>query len=80
MHLNILFLLIAVGGLAVSSSAVPTSSFMPVYPIQQTIQTTPEVVVTKPIQTAPTLGYGTISQPTIVPTEIIIINGCPACR
>lgn len=66
--------------IAQNSNAVPSSSFVPVYPIQQPIQTTPEVIVTKSIQTAPTIGYGSIGQPTIVPTEIIIINGCPACR
>lgn len=68
-------------GIAQSSTAVPGSSFVPIYPIQQPIQMQPEVIVTKPIRPLPTAGYGTISQSTIaVPTEIIVINGCPACR
>lgn len=59
----------------IHSTAVPSGSFAPDYPTQQTPPGAPDVVVTKPI------GYGTISQPSIaVPTEIIIINGCPACR
>lgn len=58
----------------IHSTAVPSGSFAPDYPTQQPPPGAPDVV-TKPI------GYGTISQPSIaVPTEIIIINGCPACR
>lgn len=68
-------------GIAQSSNAMPGSSFVPIYPIQQPIQMHPEVIVTKPIRPLPTAGYGTIGQSTIaVPTEIIVINGCPACR
>lgn len=40
-----------------------------------------EVVVTKPIRSMPSADYGSISHSTIaVPTEIIVVGGCPACR
>ncbi|XP_055301217.1 brain protein I3 [Sitodiplosis mosellana] len=69
-------------GIAQSSTAVPDSSFAPIYPIQSSpMQMQPEVIVTKPIRPLPNAGYGTISHSTIaVPTEIIVINGCPVCR
>lgn len=66
-------------GIAQSSTAVPSNSYVPNYPVQAP----PEVVISKPIQPLPTMGYGTITQqPTVnvIPTEIIVINGCPACR
>lgn len=62
------------------STAVPSSSFVPGYPVQQPAQYAPDVVITKPIQPLPGITYGSIVQPAIVPTEIIVINGCPACR
>lgn len=75
------FGIILVGtGIAQNSNAMPSSSFVPIYPIQQPMNMHPEVIM-KPIRPLPTTGYGTISQSTItVPTEIIVINGCPACR
>ncbi|XP_031624686.1 brain protein I3 [Contarinia nasturtii] len=71
-------------GMVQSSIAVPSGSYMPNYPIQPLPQVQPEVI-TKPIRPLPTIptntSYGTLGQATIaVPTEIIVINGCPACR
>lgn len=74
------FILLSVGPGFSHSLAIPSGSgFMPMYPGQQPIQT--EVVITKPIRPLPAMGYGTISQTNVpIPTEIIVINGCPACR
>lgn len=49
------------------------------YPIQQHMHS--ETVISKPIRPMPDIGYGTISQASVsIPTEIIVINGCPVCR
>lgn len=74
-----IFYILVGWGIAVSSNSIPTSSITPTYPVQSP---PPEVEITKQIQPLPTSGnYGTIGQTTIaVPTEIIVINGCPACR
>lgn len=76
------FVLLVGSGIAQSSNAVPSSSYVPSYPTQSLPQVQPEVIVTKPIRPLPTnTSYGTLGQATIaVPTEIIVINGCPACR
>lgn len=64
---------IEVGFITQQSYSVPTGSYYP--PNQQD-------VISKPIYTSPQpSGYGTIGQTSvIIPTEIIVVNGCPACR
>lgn len=67
-------------GIVQHTHAVPSgSTFVPIYPTQQPVHT--EVIIAKPICSLPNAGYGSISQQSVaVPTEIIVINGCPACR
>lgn len=80
-NLNNFFVFVAGAGIAQYSTAVPSGSFVPIYPMQQSSHYPPDVVVTKPIQPLPVgVTYGSIVQPNVVPTEIIVINGCPACR
>lgn len=70
-------------GIAQTTHTVPSgSAFVSLYPTQQPMQQT-EVIINKQIQPMPTsITYGTIGQPNAAPvaTEIIVINGCPACR
>lgn len=68
---------LAGSGMIQHSNAVPSGGgYAPMYPHGST-----DVVITKPIQSMPSSNYGTISHSTIaVPTEIIVIGGCPACR
>lgn len=81
--ISYLLLFTVASGLVTHTYAVPSgSAFVPIYPQQQPQSPQqPEVIVTKPIRPLPAIGYGTISQSGVsVPTEIIVINGCPACR
>lgn len=65
------------------SNAVPSGGYAP-YPTQSHQphpQHPHDVVITKPIQSMPPVTYGSISHSTIaMPTEIIVVGGCPACR
>lgn len=72
---NISLIADGAGGMTQYSTAVPSSSFVPGYPVQQPAQYAPDVVITKPIQPLPGITYGSIVQPAVVPTEIIVING-----
>lgn len=63
------------------SNAVPSGGYAPIYPTQSHSQGFTDVVITKPIRAGPPIDYGSISHSTIaVPTEIIVVGGCPACR
>lgn len=72
-------------GMSQYSNAVPSDGYAPTYPTQPYphphAQGLNNVVITKPIRSVPSVDYGSISHSTIaVPTEIIVVGGCPACR
>lgn len=70
----------AVIGIAQYSNAVPSGSYGQIHSIQLPPHGPNDVIVTKPGRSIP-VNYGAIGQSSIaVPTEIIVINGCPACR
>lgn len=63
------------------SNAIPSGGYGPIYPPQAHPQHSTDVVITKPCRPLPPVDYGSISHSTIaVPTEIIVVGGCPACR
>lgn len=89
----LLSIFLAGSGMSQYTNAVPSeyshAGYAPIHPSQSQPYPHPHqhphgmnsVVITKPIQSGPSVDYGSISHSTIaVPTEIIVVGGCPACR
>lgn len=86
--LFVCLLVLAGSGISAYTNAVPSeysnAGYAPIHPSQSQPYPHPHQhphVITKQIQSGPPVDYGSISHSTIaVPTEIIVVGGCPACR